>query len=116
MTQDERQEMLGRFFLKWRLTWRPAPPQTPELDRRRRRLDEERHALEEEFDRFVDLTERRAVVPLAVASSNNHLSAHIEALRQEREDTRLKEEEAEQRAAEIARERRLQLSSGLFGN
>lgn len=42
MAGEERHETLGRFFLKWRLTWRPAPPQTPALERRRRRLQEER--------------------------------------------------------------------------
>jgi hypothetical protein len=42
MAGEERHEILGRFFLKWRLTWRPAPPQTPALERRRRRLQEER--------------------------------------------------------------------------
>ncbi len=116
MTQDERHEELGRFFIKWRLTWRPAPPQTPELVRRRRRLDEQRQALEDEFDRFVDLTERRAAAPLVVAGANNHLSAHTEELRRQREDIRLKEEETEQRVADVARERRLQLTGGLFGS
>lgn len=115
MTQVEHHEMLARFFLKWRLTWRPAPPQTPELDRRRRRLYEDRQALEEEFDRFVNLTESRASLPLAVASSNNHLRAHTEALRRQREEARMKDEEVAQQAADAARERRLKLTGGLLG-
>lgn len=116
MTQNEQHEVLERFFLKWRLAWRPAPPQTPELERRRRRLDEQRQALEDEFDRFEDQIQQRAAVPLVVASANNHLSAHTEELRRQREEVWLKEEEAEQRAAEVARERRLQLTGGLFGS
>lgn len=116
MTAAEQNTMLGDCFHEWKRSWRPTPPPTPELERRRRRLDENRQALEDEFGQFVDLTIQRAEMPLGVASSNNHLSEHIEVLRRRQEESRVKEEQAEERAAEHARERRLQLTGGLFGS
>ena len=72
-----------------------------------------RQALEDEFERFVESTERRVAAPLAVTSVNSHLSAHTDALRQRREEAQRKEEEAEQRAVDAARQRRVQLTASL---
>ena len=93
----------------------PAKPQTPPLERRRRQLEAERANLEAEFEKMVDVAERRAAVPLTIGVANGHLSEQTQVLQQQREEAQRKETEAKARWREAARQRRIKMAQATMG-
>jgi hypothetical protein len=113
--EGDKSKMCARFLLKWRLAVWPAKPQTPPLERRRRQLEAERANLEAEFEKMVDVAERRAAVPLTIGVANGHLSEQTQVLQQQREEAQRKETEAKARWREAARQRRIKMAQATMG-